>query len=167
MKLLILSIALIFLVGCFRSDGRDLEEVSKDLISGSVPVVSTQELADTLVEKKVVILDARKKEEFEVSHMPDAIWVGFKDFDIERVRGIDPKTPIVVYCSVGYRSEKIGEKLNAAGYSDVKNLFGGLFAWANEGRPMIDQKSEATTSVHGYNNSWARYLSPELDVRLD
>ena len=45
-------------------------------------------------------------------------------------------TPIVVYCSVGYRSARVARWLGRQGFTNVRNLDGSLFAWANEGRPM-------------------------------
>ena len=80
---------------------------------------------------------------------------------------MDKNTPIVVYCSVGYRSEKIGEKLRKAGYTNVTNLFGGLFTWANENRPLKNKADQPTRAVHGYGKAWSKYLSPEVNAILD
>ncbi len=135
--------------------------MSRSLIAGTVPVVTTQKLAEDLGQKaKVVLLDARERKEYETSHLPGAIWVGFDDFEIARVAKISRGARIVVYCSVGYRSEKVGEKLKEAGFGKVENLFSGLFAWANEGKPLVNQEGKATKKVHAYDANWARFLSP-------
>jgi methionine salvage enolase-phosphatase E1 len=35
-----------------------------------------------------VFLDAREKKEFDVSHLKNAVWVGYDDFDLSRVKAI-------------------------------------------------------------------------------
>src|SRR5919202_3442638 len=87
----------------------------------SVPLVSVSELKKM---QNVVLLDTRAKAEYDVSHLPNAHWVGYDDFDIGRMQGIPKNANVVLYCSVGYRSERVGEKLLAAGYQHVHNLYG-------------------------------------------
>ncbi|MEZ4984799.1 MAG: rhodanese-like domain-containing protein [Saprospiraceae bacterium] len=67
-----------------------------------------------------LFLDARERKEFEVSHLPGAHFIGYDDFDLSRVEKLDKGREVIVYCSVGYRSEKITEKLLAAGFTNVK-----------------------------------------------
>ena len=66
---------------------------------------------------------------------------------------------IVVYCAVGVRSEDIGEILLASGYSEVKNLYGGIFEWKNQGRIVIDSLKKETENVHAYSKYWGRLLT--------
>lgn len=106
----------------------------------------------------VYILDAREREEYEVSHLPGARFIGYKDFGAAALQGIPKDARVVLYCSIGYRSEKIGEQLLAMGYKDVHNLFGSLFEWANRGYPLIDKDGQPTTRVHTYNRSWSRWV---------
>ena len=126
------------------------------LLSHSVEEVSAGELKTT---EQVVLLDAREKKEYDVSKIADAIWVGYDDFDLTRVEGIDKNKEIVVYCSVGYRSEKVAEKLLAAGYKDVKNLYGGIFSWVNRERKVYDSLNNPTDKVHAYDKVWGAWLS--------
>ena len=87
--------------------------------------------------------------------------MGFRDFDIDRVTRAIPSrdTPLVVYCSIGVRSEKIGEKLKEAGYKKVYNLYGGIFKWKNSGNPVVDSNGEPTEKVHAYSRYWGRFLT--------
>lgn len=41
------------------------------------------------------------------------------------------------------------------------NLEGSIFAWANEGRPLVDDKGLAT-KVHPYDAKWGELLKPAL-----
>ncbi len=102
------------------------------------------------------LIDARTREEYEVSHLPGAVHaedVG----DVELLTGGDRKQPLVVYCSVGYRSSALAARLQAEGYTDVQNLEGSIFRWANEGRPLF-RGDLKTGVVHPYDASWGRYL---------
>lgn len=111
--------------------------------------------------KNITLLDTREKEEFETSHLKNSIWVGHEDFNLSRVKSILPEkdTPIVLYCSIGVRSEDIGEKLQKAGYTNVKNLHGGIFQWKNEGYPVYDLAQKETQKVHAYSKFWGRLLT--------
>lgn len=107
---------------------------------------------------KSVLLDTREKEEYEVSHIKGARWVGFDTFSMESVRDIPKDQPIVVYCSVGARSQDIGKKLKSAGYKKVYNLYGGIFHWVNEEQPVY--KDEKTTNrIHTYNRAWSIWVN--------
>jgi rhodanese-related sulfurtransferase len=107
--------------------------------------------------KDYVILDTRKKEEFDVSHLPGAIWVGER-YDIDKLSNIDKEAKIVVYCSVGIRSEDYGEEMLEDGFSKVYNLYGSIFSWKDAGYHVVDQNNQPTEKVHVYSKKWAKYL---------
>ena len=164
MKLLI-GIFSLLLVLTISARPDKLFIASQELIQKTVPIVSTEKLAKEIDgEKKVsvVLLDAREKNEYEVSHLPGARLVGYKGFKLESVKDLEKDAEIVVYCSIGYRSEKVGEKLKAAGFTNVRNLFAGIFAWANEGRYMENKDGVKTRAVHGYDEEWSKYLSSQV-----
>ena len=126
------------------------------LLSHSVKEVSVNEVTD---KKNVIFVDARERKEFEVSHIKGAIFVGYDSLDLSQMAKIDKAKQIVVYCSVGYRSEKVSEKLEELGYSNVSNLYGGIFEWKNQGQPLITPKKEPTDKVHAYNKMWGIWLN--------
>ncbi len=107
-----------------------------------------------------------KKEEFDVSHLTDAVWVGDKEFDSTKVlKDIPDKgKPIIVYCSIGVRSEDIGEKLLDLGYTNVQNLYGGIFQWKNKDRVIYNPKEQPTDSVHAFSKYWGKLLSNGIKV---
>lgn len=129
------------------------------LLRFSVPVMGVEELEN--IQNEVVILDAREMDEYETSHLPGASYVGYKDFDSSRLDELPKDTTIVVYCSVGYRSEKIGERLQALGYQKVYNLYGSIFEWVNRGKPVIDGQGKKTRTVHTYNKKWSRWVEDD------
>ena len=133
------------------------ERVRKSL-SFTVPVISVQHLKRNL--DSYVILDAREKMEYEASHIPGAIFIGYNDFDMANTLKRIPKSKeILVYCSIGYRSEKIGEKLLKAGYQDVSNLYGSIFEWVNQGYPIENGAGKNTNEVHTYSKRWGRWVN--------
>ncbi|MFN3381416.1 MAG: rhodanese-like domain-containing protein [Runella zeae] len=128
----------------------------RTLLSHSVPEVDVQQLAHT--KEKIVWVDAREKREYEVSHLPNAVWVGYDQLDLSPLTHAPKNQPIVVYCSVGYRSEKVTEKLIKQGFTNVKNLYGGIFEWKNQGGEVVNEKGK-TDDVHAYNKTWGVWLT--------
>lgn len=104
------------------------------------------------------ILDAREIAEYEVSHLPRAKWVGYDTFDLKNVADLDKNKPILVYCTVGARSQEIGKKLQNAGFTRVYNLYGGIIHWVNENLP-VEQNGKPTQKVHTYSKSWGIWLN--------
>jgi rhodanese-related sulfurtransferase len=108
-----------------------------------------------------VLIDARKDEEFEVSHLPNAR--NARTVKAVRALVLSESQPIVVYCSMGYRSSSLARKLQKAGFTNVANLEGSVFGWANEGRPLHrGTESVNPTKVHPYNGKWGKLLKSEL-----
>ncbi len=137
----------------------DFDSMVSSLCSGSVPYISAEEFGNLQHSSgSLRILDTREKEEYQVSHIPGSSWVGYESFAPKRVKAFEESDTIVVYCSVGYRSEKIGEKLRAMGYKNVYNLYGGIFEWKNEGNTVVDQSGMNTEKVHTYNEDWSVWL---------
>jgi len=108
--------------------------------------------------KNVVFIDTREQKEYTVSHLPNAVWVGYNDFDTNRLYGISKDTEIIAYCSVGARSEHIVRQLRALGYSNLSNMYGSIFEWVNQGLPIVDQYGNPTNKVHAYNKVWGIWL---------
>jgi rhodanese-related sulfurtransferase len=131
----------------------------------TVPLITVAEAAALQASnRQVLFLDTREQEEYRVSHIREAVWVGYQDFNLQRVASIPRQTPIIVYCSVGYRSEKIGEKLQQAGFTKVRNLYGSIFEWVNQGYPVYKAPHQPTTRVHAYSRIWGRWLTQGTKV---
>ena len=63
-----------------------------------------------------------------------------------------------MYCSVGYRSEKISEKLTDLGFQNVSNLYGGMFGWVNAEQPIVSGQGKPTDEIHPYDKKWGKWL---------
>ena len=124
-----------------------------------VPQMTTGQLADLLerAPASVLLLDARSLEEYAVGHLPGAVRTDGLDAALAARSARDAGSTVVVYCSVGYRSSELAERLIATGASTVFNLEGSLFRWANEGRP-VHRNAERVFEVHPYDDDWAKLL---------
>lgn len=170
MKKLLKTIAFTFLGffwSCAQTPPANLPEVKDpafqkkllSLLDFSMPVMGVNELKMALDQQKpYLILDAREWEEYAVSHLPGARFAGYKNFDPGQWSGVPKEQPIIVYCSVGYRSEKISKKLEKLGYSNVYNLYGSIFEWVNQGYPVVDEKEKPVRAVHTYNEDWSKWV---------
>ena len=111
-----------------------------------------------------VLLDARTEDEYAVSHLRGAVRIDPYRPSLRPLRGFPKDTAIVLYSSVGYRGARVADFLARQGYTQVFNLDGGQFRWANAGRPVFRQGGP-TTEVHPYDRTWGLLL--ESEYRID
>lgn len=166
MRLLMLipGIVLFINAGCAqKSDSPGLclnpefDQKVNNLIDFSVPTIGVKALKE--IKNDIYLFDTRELSEYEVSHIEGAKFLGYKDFDPSRLNSIPKDAKIVLYCSVGYRSEKIGEQLQKLGYKDVSNLYGSIFEWVNQGNPVVDKNGNTSNQVHTYNKQWSKWVN--------
>jgi len=109
-----------------------------------------------------VLIDARTREEFAVSRLPGAVLAPDSAAVTRALAGRPKDAPVVVYCSVGYRSAVLARALGQRGYTNVVNLEGSLFEWANRGLPL--ESAMGDRQVHPYDARWGRYLDGAAPV---
>lgn len=160
-KTAVCLISIMTLINACTSE-QDIDAALENMLQHSVPVISTEQLTQIQSDEEVVLLDSREEDEFKLSHLPQSLWVGYETFDLSTLADIPKDKKIVVYCSIGVRSEKIAEQLVSAGFSDVYNLYGGIFAWANENKPLVNHHQQPTRNVHGYDQKWAKLLEQHV-----
>ncbi len=154
-KKIAIALWISFLASCGqKANERSYRVMLKGLLSHSVP---EKTVAAASADSQSLFLDAREKTEFDVSHIRQAQWVGYKSFDLSVLKAVPRDSPITVYCSIGYRSEKIAEKLQSAGFTSVSNLYGGIFEWVNQGHPVYSINGP-TADVHAYTPFWGKWL---------
>ncbi|SDG95845.1 rhodanese-like domain-containing protein [Winogradskyella thalassocola] len=160
-NLIILSF---LLLSCFGNSQETLQELLKTHNKERIPYISVQELA--MPKTDAILLDAREIKEYNVSHIPNSTYVGYDDFDLDTVVKSIPDTSktIVIYCSVGIRSEDIAEQLKKKGYTNVYNLFGGIFEWKNNNFPLLDSEGNETDYVHAYSKDWSKWLLKGIKI---
>jgi rhodanese-related sulfurtransferase len=159
---------IVFIICCFLglvcNAQETLSKLLKQYNTKNVPYISVQELA--MPKTKAIILDAREQNEFDVSHLKNAVWVGYNHFSMDSVFRKFPNKneKIVVYCSVGIRSEIIASKLKKVGYTNVYNLYGGIFEWKNNNFSVYNFKRKETDSVHVFSEGWSKWLKSGIKI---
>ncbi len=83
-----------------------------------------------------LLLDVREPHELEISALPGAINIPLDDLPA-RLSELDLSRDIVILCKSGTRSTRALELLVEAGFRRVKNLKGGINAWAEEIDPDL------------------------------
>lgn len=153
------------LLFCLTACGQQtFDDKMQSLYLHTVPLIRASELVRLQAKENFFLLDTRSDAEFRVSRIPGALFLDYEKFEVENVANIPKDAEIVVYCSVGYRSERLGETLQKWGYSNVKNLYGGIFDWKNQGYDVINSINQPTDSVHTYNENWSRWLYKGVKV---
>lgn len=127
------------------------------LYQHNVPLISVEDFSK-LDKQNLYLLDTREEKEFNVSHIKNARNTGYFWFDMRKIYDIPYNATLVLYCSVGIRSEKIAEKLISAGYKNIFNLYGGIFEWVNQGHPVYKQNGVQTSEIHTFNKAWSRWV---------
>ncbi|RPH36487.1 molybdopterin-synthase adenylyltransferase MoeB [bacterium] len=85
--------------------------------------------------EQIQLVDVREPHEYEIVNL-GAKLIPLRKLP-ERVQELDPSKEIVVHCKVGERSERAAEFLRSVGYKNVKNLVGGIRAWAEKIDPSL------------------------------
>lgn len=159
------GLALLLAVSGCAPDALDWRAVERMIAEGfpEVPGLTTRELAERLAADPagVVLLDARAAGEFAVSHLPGAHHVGSDAAAASRLAASAPGATLVAYCSVGYRSAALVERLRGMGHANAVNLEGSIFRWAAEGRPVY-RGAARVAQVHPYDDAWGTLLPRPL-----
>lgn len=158
---------IVLFISSFQSVAqKTLDELLTQYNTRSVPYISAEGLRALQLNENILILDTREAQESQISTIEGAKCVGYTNFSIAKTsKDIEDKNqPIIVYCSLGIRSEEIGERLQKAGYTNVQNLYGGIFEWKNKGYPVLNATNKKTDSVHTYSKTWSKWLLRGIPV---
>lgn len=140
-----------------------LDQKLERLVTANERALSAKEAAAL---ENALFLDAREPVEYGVSHLPGALNIGYDNLDFKAVKDVDKSRPVVVYCTVGYRSERAAEKLRKKGFTNVYNLYGSLYAWKLAGFPLEDADGKPTEKLHTYNEKWGSFVPDSIGEKV-
>jgi len=106
----------------------DHEDESSAVGAHEITVV---DLAERVKTNHLKLLDVREPHELEISKIPNAINIPLGQL-AARLSELDSADEMVIFCKSGSRSARGLELLASAGFKKVKNLKGGINAWARE-----------------------------------
>ncbi|NJO07294.1 MAG: rhodanese-like domain-containing protein [Chloroflexaceae bacterium] len=102
--------------------------------------VSATELETWLQQpERPFLLDVREPFESDIASIPGTSTLIPLGQLQTRVGELDPSQEIVVYCRSGNRSQQAIQVLQAAGFTNVKNLSGGILSWSDHVDPSVPQ----------------------------
>jgi len=148
----------------------DYSEYLDDLYRDTVPVVIPDEVESYLDQTPgTLLLDVRSNPEREVSFIEGSEFYDFDTFQIDRFLSLPRDTPVLAYCAVGYRSERVGEMFIEAGFTNVRHVYGGIIEWQNSGLTLehgeVEVRAEPADGVafdgppvHGHSPRWGKYV---------
>jgi molybdopterin/thiamine biosynthesis adenylyltransferase/rhodanese-related sulfurtransferase len=93
--------------------------------------ITAPELAERVKTNHLKLLDVREPHELEISALPNAQNIPLGQL-AARLSELDSAEEMVIFCKSGARSARGLELLTSAGFKKVKNLKGGINAWARE-----------------------------------
>ena len=114
-------------------------------VIGAVTEDASSEALDTTVKDlktridgkdEVLVLDVREPQEFQICRIPGSTLIPLNDLP-QRLAELEGYKDMVVHCKSGVRSAKAVKLLHEAGFSDAKNLRGGILAWIDEIDPSL------------------------------
>jgi rhodanese-related sulfurtransferase len=96
----------------------------------SVPEIRVEELKSRLdAGENLFLLDVRDEFEYEISNIGGQL-IPLAELS-KRVNELDVNREIVTVCKMGPRGAKAVEVLHNAGFTQVRNLAGGIHAWSD------------------------------------
>jgi glyoxylase-like metal-dependent hydrolase (beta-lactamase superfamily II)/rhodanese-related sulfurtransferase len=96
-----------------------------------------QQLKAQLEKSNIRIIDVRTPAEWEGGRINWAEHVPLSDILANRFPEAEKNEALVLQCGSGYRSNIAASIMKQAGYTNVKSLAGGIFAWSNAGFPVV------------------------------
>jgi rhodanese-related sulfurtransferase len=93
------------------------------------------------VDENVYLLDVREPDEWAAGHAPDAHHIPMMEVPA-RVAEIPADAEVVVVCRSGGRSGQVVGYLMNQGWDNLRNLDGGMRAWAAAGRDMVSEDGQ-------------------------
>lgn len=104
----------------------------------AAPSVTLEDTRTALEKSSAVVVDVREPSEQAAGVAKGALLIPMGQVE-NRLTGIAPsKTqPIILMCATQNRSAKLAEKLQAAGYTNVSFVQGGMNQWSARGWPMV------------------------------
>lgn len=85
-----------------------------------------------------VLVDVREQNEWNLGHIPDAIYIGRGVLESSVEQRIPREARVVLYCQSGNRSALAGQTMLELGYGHVVSLAGGWRDWVGSGGEVAD-----------------------------
>ena len=118
------------------AEHKGFQDLVADAKKKITEISPTDAASKTKSSSNAVIVDVREKDEWDESHIPDAVHMsrGMVELEVED-KFPDRNMTIVCHCGGGGRSALAAESLQKMGYKNVRSMAGGFKAWKAAGLP--------------------------------
>lgn len=101
--------------------------------------LSPEAFSTELKKKDIILIDVRRPEEFNEGHIKNAKLLPVQELSEEKMEelGVTKEDNILLYCRSSGRSGHALHMLQAAGYTHVRHLDGGILAWQEKNLPLV------------------------------
>ena len=131
----------------------DAQALFTDLVAGltsenSYGTVGAAKLSEEMADKAPFLLDVREASEIEADgYIEGAVNIPVREVlnNLDKLPGLDQ--PIVIYCASGHRGAMVMSALKLMGYTNVRNLGGGLGGWKKANLPVATGSQPAAPTA--------------------
>jgi len=106
----------------------------------ALTTITVADLRQAHAEGDITLLDVREPWEYEQGHVEGAVLMPLI-YDTAKQAldaGLDKDEPVYVFCRTGNRSTVASQALVDAGFTDVRNVAGGIVDWVAAGYPVVN-----------------------------
>ena len=102
--------------------------------------IESNELTRLVNKENAILIDLRKKEDYENGHIMTALNYPHQEFDnqMHELNKFKDR-PIILVCDMGRNCANIGEKLKKAEFEKTFRLNGGMMTWTQENLPVVQK----------------------------
>lgn len=99
---------------------------------------STEVLEEALKNKDCQVVDVREGVEFENEKIPGCHHFPLSSLNENSLKDLDKNKPVYLVCKSGSRAAVAAEKLKSYGFQKLHVVEGGLTAWRDSGKPIVE-----------------------------
>lgn len=100
-----------------------------------LPAVEPKGAQELVLRDRALIVDVREPDEWAMARIPGAVHIPLGMLR-ERAAEIPRDRPVILQCHSGNRSAGATRDLIELGFTNVRNLEGGISEWAADGLPL-------------------------------
>ncbi|HLP22206.1 MAG TPA: MBL fold metallo-hydrolase [Chitinophagales bacterium] len=121
-------------IDAWKKAGREMDTINR---------ISAEEFAHRYAGSKPVVIDVRKKSEFESQHVVDALNIPLNQIN-SQLAGFPKDKPFILNCAGGYRSMIAASLLKQRGYDNFVDVIGGFTEIAKTDVPKTNYVCPST-----------------------
>jgi hydroxyacylglutathione hydrolase len=103
-------------INTWKNDDKELEQIER---------ISAEEMESRLKSRKILVVDVRRKSEFDSEHIVDALNIPLREIN-DHLAQLPKETPFIIHCAGGYRSMIAASILKQRGWNNFVDVAGGF-----------------------------------------